>query len=437
MDTFIPTDKEIEASFKEDADKVALYKGYAAAARSVNPDGIYRFQGERRLVPAGHFDAISAFVISGQLTNALKQGIEYAPVTNIDNLQAILKNDGMIAAFAESNNDFGFILAEKNIEYKVLDAVSSRLLANVVVRYRDNIISFDGMNEFQGEAIRDGIRFVINQQQKTVDVFDPQGQKVSVKLTAKPETGGTLVQYKDDQGNTVVTMKEGFELPKDFDHQNAPFFNTNTVIMRLRSLLGFLNVTEEQLANMSFDERAVLVRDNLVKKIKANFEFKNHEVEGEFPELGVVEKKMINDPELGDVEKTMTNIPVVQLTRIMLQVVQISGAKIGYFFAPRQDVFAPVKGPEDMPVAARNNEESLKPYLAVDHAGRIEDNVGGIDFNPSALSLKVERAGKGVAVRVDPAEVQRIKAGGVCGFTPVIIDIMPVKDMLSALGLAA
>ncbi len=61
---------------------------------------------------------------------------------------------------------------------------------------------------------------------------------------------------------------------------------------------------------------------------------------------------------------------------------------------------------------------------------------GGIDFNPASLNLKVERTGKGIRVQVDPAEIQRIKAEGVAGFTPVIINIVPVKSMLPALGLA-
>ena len=61
---------------------------------------------------------------------------------------------------------------------------------------------------------------------------------------------------------------------------------------------------------------------------------------------------------------------------------------------------------------------------------------GGIDFNPSSLNLKVERTGRGIKVQVDPAEIQRIKTEGVAGFTPVIINIVPVKSMLPTLGLA-
>jgi hypothetical protein len=64
-------------------------------------------------------------------------------------------------------------------------------------------------------------------------------------------------------------------------------------------------------------------------------------------------------------------------------------------------------------------------------------NEGGIDFNPAALNLKVQRTGKGIQVQFDPAEIQRIKTEGVSGFTPVIINIMPIKSMLPALGLVS
>ncbi len=63
------------------------------------------------------------------------------------------------------------------------------------------------------------------------------------------------------------------------------------------------------------------------------------------------------------------------------------------------------------------------------------DLKGGIDFDPALLNLKVERTGAGMKVTVDPAEIKRIKAEGVSGFTPVIINIAPVKSLLPALGL--
>ncbi len=62
----------------------------------------------------------------------------------------------------------------------------------------------------------------------------------------------------------------------------------------------------------------------------------------------------------------------------------------------------------------------------------VRDNsaTGGIDFDPAQLNLKVERTGAGMKVTVDPAELARIKADGVSGFRPVILNITPVKSLL-------
>jgi hypothetical protein len=362
VDTFIPTDAELEAKFK--GEQLAAHKKYARAARQANPDGIYRFNGERRPVPAGHLDAIASFIISGQLSDALARGIKVMTVTNIDNLQAILKNDGMIAAFAESDDDFGFILAEKNISHQIKEAGTSKVLEpKVLVRYRENVISFDGINEFEGEAVKEGLKYVINQEKKEIDVFDSQGKKIKTEVTLEPEVGGTLVQYTDENGQVVEGLQEGFALPLDFDHVKAPLFNTNTAFVKPEGLLKLLKVTRQELEAMSFEERSELVRNQLVKQTKANFEFKNHEVDGKFPELGVV-----------DVEANKTKIPVVQLTRIMLQVGELKGAKVGYIVAPRKEVFAPVKEPQDREIMARNNEEALKPYLNKKAFVRGEEN---------------------------------------------------------------
>ena len=100
---------------------------------------------------------------------------------------------------------------------------------------------------------------------------------------------------------------------------------------------------------MNFEERSVLVRDKLIKQIKPNFEFKYHEVEGEYPTLG-------------NVKEGKTKILVVQATRIMLQAAHLKGAKVGYLFAPRGSVFAPVKEPEDKKLAAENNRDVLKKF---------------------------------------------------------------------------
>lgn len=351
VNTFIPTDEEIKAYFKEE--EVAAYLNYAAAARQANPDGIYRFQGEPRKVPGGHFDAIAAFVISGLFSEALARGIEFAPIVNIDNLQAILKNDGMIAYFAERGDDFGFLLAEKNLNFTLIDKATGQIIQHkLIVRFRDCVLSFDGLEEFSQQAEREGYRYVINQEKKTVDVYlAATDQLVETQLVIKPEVGGTLVQKINAKGEAIgdPIMKEGFELPAHFDHANAPFFNTNTLVLNLKSLLKFLDISQAKLAQMNFEERSVLVRQKLIKQIKANFEFKNHEVDGEYPTFGVV-------------KNGKTKIPVVQLTRILLQAAHLKGAKVGYIFAPRSLVFAPVKEPEDKASAAESNRELLRPF---------------------------------------------------------------------------
>lgn len=356
VDTFIPADEELKANFQ--GEELTMHLAFASHLRQANPDGIYRFQGEQRKVPGGHFDAIAAFMISGLFNEALEQGIEYVSVVNIDNLQAILKNDGMIAYFAEQGDDIGFLLAEKNLHMTIKEKATDKVLQNkLIVRFRDNIVSFDGLQEYTQQAEKDDYRYVINQANKTVDVYSIiTGKQIETKIMIKPETGGTLVQLANEKGEPMDTpiIKEGFELPPDFDHVHAPFFNTNTIILNLRSLLKFLEISQEGLAQMNFEERAILVREKLIKQIKANFEFKNHEVDGEYPEFGIV-------------KNGKTKIPVIQLTRIMLQAAHIQGAKVGYLFAPRASVFAPVKEPEDKQIAAQRNRASLQRFTLYGH----------------------------------------------------------------------
>ena len=248
VDTFIPSDAELEAKFKDE--ELMKYLAFTSTIRQFNPDGIYRFKGEQRKMPGGHFDAIASFIISGLFSRALASGIEFAPIVNIDNLQAILKNDGMIAYFAERGDDFGFLLAEKNLSFTIINKEEEKIIQNkLTVRFRDHILSFDGLEEFSKEAVKDGYKYVINQEGKTVDVYElATGQRIETKITIKPEIGGTLVQPSDEKGEAIgdPIMKEGFELPLNFDHANAPFFNTNTIILNLRSMLRFLEIVARE-----------------------------------------------------------------------------------------------------------------------------------------------------------------------------------------------
>lgn len=352
VDTFIPSDDELKTVFN--SHELNAHLKYALAIRQENPDGIYRFKGECRKVPPGHFDTLAAFVVSGLFSEALSSGIDFALVVNIDNLQAILKNDGMIAYFAEKEDDLGFLLTEKNVYFTITDKAKKKIIQNKLsIRFRDNILSFDGMQEFTHEGEQEGYKYVINQAEKTVDVFDvSNGQSIETEITIKSEIGGTLVQNTNEKGEPIgePLIKEGFELSQNFDHANAPFFNTNTVIIKLRSLLKFLDISQEQLTKMNFDQRSSLVNEKLIKQVKANFEMKNHEVTGEYPNLGII-------------KNGKTKILVVQVTRIMLQVAHLKQAKASYIFAPRTSIFAPVKEQEDKSKTAENNQESLQKFI--------------------------------------------------------------------------
>lgn len=60
-------------------------------------------------------------------------------------------------------------------------------------------------------------------------------------------------------------------------------------------------------------------------------------------------------------------------------------------------------------------------------------DVGGIDFN----AINVDWQGIGVVdIQFDPVEVQQIIDMGITGFTPVIINIVPLPSVLPLLGLA-
>lgn len=203
VDSFIPTHEEIGAFYRDPAER-EIFGNFISRMREMNPDGIYRFRGDRRLMPAGHFDAVASFIISGRMTDALSRGLEYVGVFNIDNLQALLKNEGYFAHFAASGADFAFILAEKNLVFLPNAAGGRSLPQKILVRLHDRVISFDGIEEFEGECVRDGLRLVIDRERRTVLVFDAQtGRQLDATFRVKAETGGTLVQPVDADGRPL------------------------------------------------------------------------------------------------------------------------------------------------------------------------------------------------------------------------------------------
>ncbi|MBF0569265.1 MAG: hypothetical protein HQL18_00615 [Candidatus Omnitrophica bacterium] len=64
---------------------------------------------------------------------------------------------------------------------------------------------------------------------------------------------------------------------------------------------------------------------------------------------------------------------------------------------------------------------------------QVLDTVGGINLDAAMMNMKVERTGDRVKVTVDPAEVQRIRAEGVAGFSPLVVNIVPAKGIIPEL----
>jgi len=60
------------------------------------------------------------------------------------------------------------------------------------------------------------------------------------------------------------------------------------------------------------------------------------------------------------------------------------------------------------------------------------NNPGGIDMN----AINVDRQGAGVNITFDPVALQDMLDAGITGFTPVIINLVPLPSILPLLGLA-
>lgn len=83
-------------------------------------------------------------------------------------------------------------------------------------------------------------------------------------------------------------------------------------------------------------------------------------------------------------------------------------------------------------VTTRNAAMTTSPSKMAQQA---KLNPGGIDFNPKNLGMTVAKQGDGVKITINPAEVERMKREGVRGFTPIIINIVPITNILPLLGL--
>jgi len=60
---------------------------------------------------------------------------------------------------------------------------------------------------------------------------------------------------------------------------------------------------------------------------------------------------------------------------------------------------------------------------------------GGIDFNANQLQLNVQKQGSGVGINFDPELIKRFENGDFQGFMPIIINISPITNISSMLGL--
>ena len=71
--------------------------------------------------------------------------------------------------------------------------------------------------------------------------------------------------------------------------------------------------------------------------------------------------------------------------------------------------------------------------IAKDRAS--ESSTGGIDLTPANMNLLTKNAGQGIRFHMDPAMLEELKNSP--GFTPVIINILPLNDLRQFLGITA
>ncbi len=86
--------------------------------------------------------------------------------------------------------------------------------------------------------------------------------------------------------------------------------------------------------------------------------------------------------------------------------------------------------------ASMPTEDSIVLQRQLERNGRIgaDATKGGVDFNPDALDLQVDGKGDGIKWDFDPSMIGNIK---VEGFTPIIIDVAPIKSLPLFLGIYA
>ena len=61
---------------------------------------------------------------------------------------------------------------------------------------------------------------------------------------------------------------------------------------------------------------------------------------------------------------------------------------------------------------------------------------GGIDFNTDQMRLNVRKQGSGVGINFDPELIKKFESGDFQGFMPIIINIRPITNIASMLGIS-
>jgi hypothetical protein len=68
------------------------------------------------------------------------------------------------------------------------------------------------------------------------------------------------------------------------------------------------------------------------------------------------------------------------------------------------------------------------------HKNAINKNLGGIDFNTNIMNLQLQNGGQRIKFHLDPVQLAQLQNAP--GFTPVIINIQPMKNLRAFLGIA-
>ena len=68
-------------------------------------------------------------------------------------------------------------------------------------------------------------------------------------------------------------------------------------------------------------------------------------------------------------------------------------------------------------------------------ADKAMNTPGGVDFNAKNMGLNVDKEGKGIAMKFDPAMVAEFQKGNFTGVEGIILRIVPIQSPLPFLGL--